>query len=164
MAINIRPIQAHEFSFLEEMLYEAIFIPEGKERPPISIVKLPELACYYENFGRKHDICFLAANNSELIAAIWIRLFTVHRKGYGYVDDNTPELCMSVKPPYRNNGIGTQLMKLMLEELVKCEYEKVSLSVDKINYALKMYEKFGFKFHSETDDSYTLVKQLIEKT
>ena len=51
MKYEIRKIKEEEYSVLEEFLYEAIFIPEGMERPPKDIIQTPELQIYLKNFG-----------------------------------------------------------------------------------------------------------------
>lgn len=38
MNINIRQIKDNEYCFLDDFLYEAIFIPEGVEAPPRDIM------------------------------------------------------------------------------------------------------------------------------
>ncbi len=43
MDYQIREIRQEEYAILDEFLYEAIFIPEGVEAPPKSIIKQPEL-------------------------------------------------------------------------------------------------------------------------
>lgn len=43
MKYQIREIRQEEYAVLDDFLYEAIFIPEGVEAPPKSIIKKPEL-------------------------------------------------------------------------------------------------------------------------
>lgn len=99
--ITIRELGTGEVSCLEDFMYDAIFIPEGVERPAREIIHLPELACYFQGFGREHDYCLVAESEGELVGAIWTRLFPETRKGYGYVDAHTPEVSMSVKTALR---------------------------------------------------------------
>lgn len=40
-------------------------------------------------------------------------------------------------------------------------YKQVSLSVQKANYAVKMYLKLGFKTIKETEDEFVMVKNII---
>ena len=56
------------------------------------------------------------------------------------IDDTTPSLSISLLKEYRNLGIGTELMKQILLTLKEREYKQVSLSVQKINYAVSMYK------------------------
>ena len=61
---------------------------------------------------------------------------------------------------YRGYGIGTKLMQEMLEALRKDGHTQVSLSVQKRNYAVKMYRKVGFEILSENDEEYIMVCRL----
>ena len=65
--------------------------------------------------------------------------------GCGYVDDDTPEISLSLYPAYRNNGIGSQLLNSMLDLLKNNGVKKVSLSVSRTNRAVSLYKRFGFE-------------------
>ena len=56
--------------------------------------------------------------------------------------------------------MGTELMKRMLVVLEEKGYEKVSLSVQKENYAYKMYLKLGFEIISENEEEFIMVKHI----
>ena len=60
MDYYIREIRENEYSVLSDFLYEAIFIPEGMEKPPKSIIKQPELQVYIADFGKADDWCLVA--------------------------------------------------------------------------------------------------------
>ena len=77
-----------------------------------------------------------------------------------YVDDKTPSFAISLLKEYRNYGIGTELMKTMLDELKKHGYKQSSLAVQKQNYAVKMYKKVGFQIVNENEEEYIMVCQL----
>lgn len=157
--MKIRELKSEETAFLKEALYGAIYLPPGKERLPREIIELPELNRYISDFGRQDDCCLVAELNGILIAAIWIRIFPESAKGYGYVDEFTPELSMSVVEEYRKKGIGTQLLKAMIAEIENKPYRQISLSVDKENYAYDLYKKHGFVVYSETHDSVTMIRK-----
>ena len=48
----------------------------------------------------------------------------------------------------------------MLSLLKRKGYERVSLSVQKANYALKMYENAGFEVVGETEEEYIMLRRL----
>lgn len=158
--ITIREIEKTEIYHLDNFLYEAIFIPEGQEKPDKDIIKIPELSCYIKDFGKDSDLCLVAVLHGELIGAIWTRAFSEFEKGFGYVDSKTPELSMSVVKGYRKQGIGTKLLTKMIERLMQYGYEQVSLSVDLNNYAFDLYQKFGFVIVQSDDKSAIMKKQL----
>jgi GNAT superfamily N-acetyltransferase len=157
---TIRPLNPSERPLLRTFLYEAIFMPEGDPRPDYAVVFLPELTCYYEDFGKPGDDCLVAEIDGEVVAAVWIRVFEPSRPGYGYVDATTPEISMSVLPDYRKQGIGKALLYAMLERMTKDGWERVSLSVDLVNYARKLYEGAGFKPVKIVGESVIMVKVL----
>ena len=112
-------------------------------------------------FRRKEtDVCLVAVLGGKSIGAVWTRVFPETEKGYGYVDPLTPELSMSVAPPYRQQGTGTRLLQTMIEKLIQLGYHQVSLSVDKLNYASAWYPKFGFETVEQNGESVTMVKRL----
>ena len=54
---------------------------------------------------------------------------------YGHIDDETPSLAISLYKEYGSFGIGTAMMKEILTLLKSHGYSRVSLSVQKANYA-----------------------------
>ncbi len=157
MKYIIREIKKSEYIFLKNFLYEAIFIPEGITPPPKNIVDIPELQIYISNFGKSlHDVALVAESNKRLVGAVWCRIM----KDYGNIDDETPSLAIGIYKEYRKLGIGTEMMKKMINILKEKKYEKVSLSVQKNNYAVKLYKKLGFKIFKETEEEYIMIKKL----
>lgn len=152
----IRPIKNDEYKILDRFLYEAIFIPQGMGKPPFSIIEKPELQVYIENFGRKDDYCLVAETENKIIGAVWVRIMD----DYGHIDNNTPSLAISLYSDFRGQGTGTALLENMLLLLKSENYEKVSLSVQKENYACRMYLKAGFEVVSENDEEYIMVCNL----
>ena len=55
MDYTIRELQKQEYPLLDNFLYEAIFIPEGIEPPPKTIITAPELQVYIERFRELKD-------------------------------------------------------------------------------------------------------------
>ena len=159
----IRKIAESELSFLDDMLYEAIFIPAGEEKLPGEIIKHPDLSQYTDHFGsRNGDICFTALVRDRLIGAVWTRLFRADSKGYGFVDSQTPELSMAVCREFRGRGIGKLLLRRIADELKKQGFRQVSLSVDKRNFAFGFYQKSGFDIVKSKDTSAVMVKRLAD--
>ena len=150
----LREIKETEYSLLKDFLYEAIFIPEGVEPPAREIVEQPELKTYFENFGTETaDHCIVADDNGRVVGAVWTRIMN----DYGHVDDDTPSFAISLYKEYRGKGIGTELMKRMLDLLKEKGYKKASLAVQKANYAVRMYEKVGFKIVDQNEEEFIMV-------
>ena len=154
MDYTIHEIQEHEYPLLDNFLYEAIFIPDGIEPPPKTIITSPELQVYVSRFGEsKDDIGLVAEVDGQIVGAVWVRIMN----DYGHIDDETPSLAISLYKEYRKLGIGTAMMIKILTLLKSHGYKRVSLSVQKANYAAKMYQKVGFEIVRENEEEYIMV-------
>ena len=156
MDYRIREIRENEYYVLSEFLYEAIFIPVGMEKPPKAIIEQPELQVYIADFGKSDDWCLVAEVKEKIVGAVWVRIMN----DYGHIDDETPSFAISLYEEYRNMGIGTVLMRDMLEFLKNKGYKQTSLSVQKANYAVRMYQKVGFEVIDENEEEYIMVCRL----
>ncbi len=155
--MEFRELRDDETDLLKEFLYEAIFLPEGTPPPPASIIMEPELALYYEGFGSGiADKCIVAEEEGRVVGAVWSRIMD----DYGHVDDVTPSLAISLYKPYRSKGYGRKMMEGMLKLLREGGFERVSLAVQKDNYALRLYESCGFVKLRENDQEYIMVCDL----
>ena len=160
--IEIRALTQADKSFLWDMVYQAIYVPKGQAPPPYEIVYQPALAWYVQDWGRDGDCGFLASDESgQQVGAIWVRFATGEGHGYGYVDDDTPELSMALLPDYRGKGIGTQLFAHMFDS--SCTRPKVSLSVSVNNPARRLYERVGFVEVEQSGDSLTMIRMEDEQ-
>ncbi len=158
MEYTIREIRENEYPILSDFLYEAIFIPEGMEKPPKAIIEQPELQVYIADFGKADDWCFVAEAEERIVGAVWVRIMN----DYGHVDDETPSFAISLYEEYRHLGIGTALMEAMLRLLKDKGYKQASLSVQKANYAVAMYEKVGFEIADENEEEYIMICPLAQ--
>lgn len=146
MDYQIRQIRTEEIPQLKDFLYEAIFIPEGVAAPPREIVNDESLQVYIRDFGNlPDDRCLVAVAGDKVVGAIWSRIMN----DYCHIADDVPSIAISLYKEYRNQGIGSQLLNQMLALLKADGYKSVSLSVQKANYAMKMYQKAGFKVISD---------------
>lgn len=153
----IREIRKEEYSLLRDFLYEAIFIPEGVEPPPKSIIDQPELRVYTDDFGsRRGDRCLVAESDGKVVGAVWSRIMD----DYGHIDDETPSLAISLYKEYRGHGIGTELMRGILSLLKDDGFSRTSLAVQKENYAVRMYLAVGFTVVDENEQEYIMTAEL----
>lgn len=160
--IIIREILPEEIHKLEDMLYEAIYQSDEDNLIPRSVLDVPEVNAYIKDFGKyKDDYCLVADIDGEIIGAVWIRILSGDIKGFGYIDDQTPEFAISLFKEYRGQGIGTCLMKEMINYLRKAGYNQTSLSVQKENHAVKLYLNMGFKIINENNEDYLMLLKLI---
>lgn len=156
---EIRLIQKEELPVLEELLYEAIF-QSSTVKLAREIIFEPELFHYIEDFGRKDDHCLVAVIEGEIVGAAWVRVLAGKIKGYGNIDDQTPELAISLLPHYRKKGIGRALMVELINLLRTKGYQQISLSVNKANYAVKFYESLGFQLLKQREEDCIFVLKL----
>ena len=157
MQYTVRPLQKEEYPLLRDFLYEAIFIPEGVEPPPRSIIDLPELQVYISNFGNEPaDCCFVADAGGRVVGAVWARIM----HDYGHIADDVPSLAISLYKDFRSMGIGTALMCRILDHLREKGFARASLAVQKANFAVKLYEKVGFKIIDENAEEYIMLCEL----
>jgi len=158
----IRLVVPADEPFLWEMLYQALYVPEGSPPLPREVLNHPEIARYVRGWGRPDDVGFIAAhkNSHHPIGAAWFRLLTGDDKGYGYVDDKTPELSVAVLPEYRGKGVGRELLTHLIEA-AKARYTAISLSVSPDNPALRLYRSLGFEVVGRCETSLTMRKDLL---
>ena len=153
---HIRPLLFSDQSFLWECLYFAIHVPVGAPPPDLAILKSPDLTKYAADWGRPNDHGFVAFDPDTLrdLGALWLRQFTSHSAGYGFVEEGIPELSMAVIPEFRGRGIGSGLLGYLLG---LGTFPALSLSVSPQNSAVKLYERFGFKKVGEKGGSWTML-------
>ena len=150
----IRKIRPEEHVLLREFLYQAIYLPEGMEPPPRSVVDLPELQVYIADFGtRPGDHCIVAEAAGKAVGAAWCRIMA----DYGHTDNDTPSLAISLLPEYRGLGTGTRLLNDLLLLLQEHGYLRASLSVQKENPALRLYQRTGFHIVAERETEYVML-------
>ena len=129
-----------------EILWTALN-PDGVTGRTRSILKDPIIRSFYEDWGKPDDIGFAAMKKSKMVGAVWSRMKEcVTREFVEY-----PELGIGVLPEYQNMGIGSLLLKTLIETCRK-KYPGLRLGVnEKAVRVLSLYNKFGFieynKYH-----------------
>lgn len=143
--------------FLWEMLYQALYVAEGDLPFPRDIIGHPDIRRYVEGWGQPDDSGFIAVEETtgQPVGAVWVRLMTGAYRGYGYVDEITPELTIAVLPDYRGRGVGKRLLEELLAA-VRPAYPAICLSVSAANPALRLYQRLGFEIVKSSADSATM--------
>ena len=161
--LKIRKIKHKEIGFLRKALYMALFVPEGQPPFPKSILAHPDISIYIEHWGTlPNDIALVAVINNKLIGAIWGRTFSKSNAGFGFIDENTPEICMAVKEKFRNQGIGGKLIDEISKIYFSKGFKSISLSVDKLNKASLLYKGKGFFVVGEDKDKDLIMKKILK--
>ncbi|MDR0957992.1 MAG: GNAT family N-acetyltransferase [Clostridiales bacterium] len=157
----VREIKPEQYAELETFLYHAIHIPQGEKPVPWDTIYIPSVFVYIEDFGRKDDVCYVAEIDGKIIGAAWARILAQpEKKGYGNIDEHTHELAVSILPEYRGQGIGTTLCNQLHMELHRRGFAAISLSVQKTNRALKLYNKLGYVTSCENTEDFITIKNL----
>jgi len=125
--------------YLRDMLHHAYY---WRERSPGD--GLGPVARYVKGWGRPGDTALIAVDEAFPVGAAWYRLFRNDQPGYGFVDEETPELTIAIVPSRRGKGLGEQLLTSLLDQARKEGYARISLSVEPDNPAIHLYEQHGF--------------------
>jgi len=118
------------------------------------------LTRYVDNWGRDGDVAIIAHETGNRVGAAWLRLFPATAPGYGFVDEQTPELSVAVVPSRRRHGLGQELMDGLLEAARVAGHSAVSLSVEADSPAVAFYERNGFEHVRDADGGVVMLKRL----
>src|ERR671932_724451 len=150
----IRPAGPQDARFLRDMLRHAYFWRMSAD------ADLP-LYRYVANWGRRGDFGLVAIDDAKTLAgAAWYRLFRTAEPGFGFVDEQTPELTIAVVPSRRGQGFGHELLTGLLDHARAEGFHRISLSVESESPAAALYEKYGFRRAADGDDAVTMVAPL----
>lgn len=133
-------------SFEQEIAKEILVFAARLDDESKSLKDAPQLARYVEHYGLyKSDIGVYAMVDNKIAGAAWVRVLSgENNRGFGFVDEKTPELVFGVKPEFRNRGIGSKILEQLISE-VSMSFAQISLCVRENNPAIKLYERFGFE-------------------
>jgi ribosomal protein S18 acetylase RimI-like enzyme len=149
----IRHAGAQDLAFLRDMLRHAYYARWGTD------ADVP-LERYVAGWGRRGDNGLLAIEQFQPVGAAWYRLFAADEPGYGFVDEETPELTIAVVPSCRGRGLGEELLSELLDQARGEGYARVSLSVEPDNPALRLYEQHGFAKVGERAGTWVMQAEL----
>jgi GNAT superfamily N-acetyltransferase len=157
---RIRPATADDAPFLQRMLAMAVNWRTGPDpRPVAEVMAVPELKRYLAGWPRPGDVG-LIAEEDVAIGAAWWRTFAGDDRGYGFVDEATPELSVAVLERWRRRGVGTRLLQGLIDEARRRAIPALSLSVETENPAARLYQRLGFTALRRERGSVTMVLRL----
>ena len=142
--------------FLRDMLHHAYYWRERAPQDPSE----GSVQRYVMTWGRPGDAAVIAYDEAGNVGAAWYRLFKEREPGYGFVDEQTPELTIAVVPSRRGKGYGEDLLAALLAQAKSEGFAQVSLSVEPDNPALRLYQRYGFEKVGESGGSWTMVARL----
>jgi len=158
---RIRPAVRADGAFLADMVVEAANWRPGAARPRHEVLSSADHGRYIAGWMRPGDEGFLALDEQdEPIGAAWYRLLPRTEPGLGYVATGVPELVIGVRPIWRAQGVGRALLRRLAEQAAGRGYARLSLSVERENFAVALYRSEGFAVVRSTPVRDTMVKRL----
>ncbi len=159
--IAVRRAEAADASFLADMLVEASNWHPDRTRPKVQLLADPKVNRYLKGWKRPSDDGVVAADESgALIGACWYRVLPRSEPGYGFVAAGVPELTLGVRPVHRAQGVGRALLRALCDVAAERGHQRISLSVERENFAQRLYLSEGFTTVESGRDSDTMVRTL----
>lgn len=158
--MTVRAARPDDGPFLAEMLVAAAFWrADGPAGSVAEVMGRPEFAHYIAGWPRPGDLGVVEvdAATGEPIGAAWLRYLGSADPGYGYVDDVTPELTIGVTRAARRRGTGGRLIAALMDAAREQGIGAISLSVEPDNYAMRLYERHGFRAVGVNGGSATMI-------
>lgn len=153
-----------DLPFLKWMLFEASYI-DHEHRPSFDLgLSDPAIAVYLDGWPRPGDIALIATNeNNAPLGAAWYRLFTADKPGYAFIDEQTPEIAIALRPDARGQGLGSRLLESLIQVAKKQGHRRLSLAVEHTNTgARRLYERLGFTEVERDDDQSKMILDLSQ--
>jgi GNAT superfamily N-acetyltransferase len=103
----------------------------------------------------------VAEADGEPVGAAWLRFFPASDPGYGFTAADVPELTIGVTAGWRGRGVGRSLLRAVGSAAAQAGIARISLSVERKNFARGLYLAEGFTVVDASDPgSDTMVKVL----
>jgi GNAT superfamily N-acetyltransferase len=162
---RIRPATAPDGEFLADMLVEAVnWSPEWKPKSRGRVLSDPRTARYIAGWPRETDLGVIAEAGAEPVGAAWLRFFPADDPAYGFVSSDVPELGIGVAAAWRGRGVGRDLLRAIAALAAQSGIGRISLSVERKNFARGLYLSEGFTVVDASDpQSDTMVKSLAPR-
>lgn len=153
MDATLRTAAPADAEHIRWALYTALaWSPDRQLPPPDETLRHPEALRYHCGWGRRGDLGVIATVAGDVVGVAYCRLFTEDDHGHGYVDEATPEVAIAVRDDTRGCGLGTSLLRELAEVAAAAGFRRLSLSVDRENPAVRLYERLGYR-RSTSDDA-----------
>ena len=115
---------------------------------------------YVDAWGRRGDAALVATAGGHPVGAAWYRIFPASRPGFGFVDEQTPEMTAVVIPARQGQGIGSRLVSSLVERATAEGYPALSVSVQRGHADEPLLREQGFEQVGEKGDTLTLRRAL----
>jgi GNAT superfamily N-acetyltransferase len=160
-SFRIRPATQADGAFLGDMVVEAANWRQGGARPKHQVMTSAEHSRYLTGWMRPGDAGLVALDeHGEPIGAAWYRMLPRSDPGFGYVGTGVPELIIGVRPIWRAHGVGRSLLQGLCDYARAQGFARISLSVERGNFATTLYRSEGFAVTQSGIGRDTMVKRL----
>ena len=158
----IRRAAGEDGAFMADMLVEAVnWSPEWKKKSRNRVLSTPLSGHYIAGWPRDTDLGVIAEASGEPIGAAWLRFLPAADPGYGFVATDVPELTIGVTAHWRGRGAGRALLRAIAGQARSAGIRAISLSVERKNFAQKLYLSEGYQIVDSGDpNSDTMVQDL----
>ncbi|MFJ4224861.1 GNAT family N-acetyltransferase [Microbacterium sp. NPDC089695] len=145
--------------FLGDMLVEAANWRAGGVRPRHEVLTSAEHRRYLTGWKRSSDDGLIATGEDDVpVGAAWFRMLPQNDPGLGFVGVGVPELIIGVHPLWRARGVGRSLLRGVVELAGVHGHSRISLSVERDNFAHTLYRAEGFTVVAESPSRQTMVR------
>lgn len=160
-SFRLRAAVQGDGAFLGDMVVEAANWRAGAARPRHEVIASADHSRYIAGWMRPGDAGFVAVDEHDApIGAAWYRTFPRTDPGLGYVGTGVPELIIGVRPIWRAHGVGRALLQSVCAHAAAEGFARLSLSVERDNYAVTLYKSEGFAVTQPGRGRDTMVKRL----
>jgi GNAT superfamily N-acetyltransferase len=115
---------------------------------------------YIDAWGRRGDTAVIAAEGGHPVGGAWYRLFSASQPGFGFVDEQTPEMTVVVIPQRQGQGIGQLLVSALVDRAREDVYPAISISCQRGHQDEPLLRDEGFEQVGEKGETLTLRRQL----
>ncbi|MFJ6654452.1 GNAT family N-acetyltransferase [Microbacterium sp. NPDC091313] len=143
------------------MVVEAANWRPGVDRARPDVLADDDHQRYLAGWMRPGDAGVVAETAAgAAVGAAWYRMLPRSAPGFGWVGTGVPELIIGVRPIWRAHGIGRLLLHELCETARRSGYARISLSVERGNFAATLYRSEGFAVTASGPGRDTMVKVL----
>ena len=158
---RIRPATSSDAVFLADMLVEASNWHPDRKRVKADLLADGRVTRFLRGWMRPADGGVVALDvHGAAIGAAWFRVLPKFDAGTGFVASGVPELILGVKPMYRAQGVGRALVQAACDLAGRTGHQRMSLSVERANFAQRLYRSEGFVTLDSDRTSDTMTKTL----
>lgn len=124
----------------------------------------PEISHYFTSFPSGRDFGLAHQDDYAVRAVAWLVFFPAEAPGYGFIDEDTPDLSITAFDGHRGQGIGSTLFAELIRQARSRGLTGISLSVEDGNNARHLYARSGFRVAGRNGNSDTMFFSLLPDT